>query len=262
MTAETTVARTRRIAREHAPMGFYNVEVTAVTPLTPHLARITFAGPELADFTDDGPDQRCKVFIPRPDRSRPNVPRGADWYQAWQQMPDGERPTIRTYTIRRARPERCEVDIDFVLHGDLGPASAWACRAAIGDPLVIFGAYAEYNPPANAAWQLIAGDETALPAIAAIIERLPTSIVARVFIEVDDERDRLDIDATWLYRNSGQSLAAAIEAAELPADAPYAWVAGESSAVKAIRRHLVRDRGIPAGQVEFMGYWKRGEAHC
>jgi len=241
-------------------MGFYDVEVAAVSPLTPHLVRITFTGRELAEFADDGPDQRCKVFIPRPDGSRPIVPRGPDWYQAWQRLSDADRPTIRTYTIRQARPERCEVDVDFVLHGDLGPASAWACRAAIGDPLVIFGAYAEYNPPVDAAWQLIAGDETALPAIAAIVERLPASTVARIFIEVVDERERLDINATWLYRNSGDSLVAAIENAEFPSDVPYAWIAGESATVKAIRRHLVRDRGIPARMVEFMGYWKSGES--
>lgn len=247
-----------RRRREHVAMGFFDVTVSAVRPLAKHLVRITFAGPSLAEFTDDGPDQRCKVFIPRPDGSRPAVPRGADWYPRWQAMPDDERPTIRTYTVRAARPSDCEIDIDFVLHGDSGPASAWACRAAIGDPLVIFGAYAEFDPPPYADWCLLAGDETALPAIAAILERLTVPVLA--FVEVSGPGERLDLPVRWLCRSAGESLLSAVCAAEFPAGTPYVWIAGESSAVRAIRRHLVRDREIPAEFVEFMGYWKRGSS--
>lgn len=237
-------------------MGFFDVVVSAIRPLTPHLVRITFAGPSLAEFVDDGPDQRCKVFIPRADGSRASVPRGADWYPRWQAMPDDERPTIRTYTVRAARPFAGELDIDFVLHGDSGPASAWACRAAVGDPVVIFGAYAEFDPPIHASWHLLAGDETALPAIAAIVERITVPVLT--IVEVADPGERLDFPAQWVYRSDGGSLLSAVTAAEFRVDTPYCWVAGESGAVKAIRRHLVRERSIPAGLVEFMGYWKRG----
>jgi NADPH-dependent ferric siderophore reductase len=239
-------------------MGFFDVAVSAVRPLTSHLVRITFTGPSLAEFTDDGPDQRCKVFIPRPDGSRPSVPRGADWYPRWQAMSDDERPTIRTYTVRAARPLACELDIDFVLHGDAGPASAWAGRAAVGDPLVIFGAYAEFDPPASADWCLLAGDETALPAIAAILERTPLPVLA--FVEIGDPAEQLDLAVRWLCRSAGESLLPAVRAVEFPVGTPYAWVAGESAAVRDIRRHLVRERSIPAELVEFMGYWKRGSS--
>jgi NADPH-dependent ferric siderophore reductase len=237
-------------------MGFFDVAVSVVRPLTEHLVRITFSGPTLVGFTDDGPDQRCKVFIPRPDGSRPSVPRGADWYPRWQAMPDDERPTIRTYTVRAARPSDCEIDVDFVLHGDAGPASAWACRAAVGDPLVIFGAYAEFDPPSSTDWILLAGDDTALPAIAAILER--TSLPVLAFVEVDSPAERLDLPVRWFCRSVRQSLVSAVCAAEFPAGTPYAWVAGESAAIRDIRRHLVREREIPAELVEFMGYWKRG----
>jgi NADPH-dependent ferric siderophore reductase len=239
-------------------MGFFDVDVSAVRPLTEHLVRITFAGPSLADFVDDGPDQRCKVFIPRPDGSRASVPRGADWYPRWQAMPDDERPTIRTYTVRAARPFACELDIDFVLHGDAGPASAWAARAAVGDPVVIFGAYAEFFPPLSTDWILLAGDDTALPAIAAILERVTLPVLA--FVEVGDSAERLDLPVQWLCRSSGESLLSAVRALEFPSGTPYAWIAGESSAIRDIRRHLVREREIPAELVEFMGYWKRGSS--
>jgi NADPH-dependent ferric siderophore reductase len=246
------------VAKEHVPMAFHDVEVAAVTPLTPHLTRITLAGEDLAGFTDDGPDQRFKLFLPGPDGSRPDVPRGPDWYLKWRARPNGARPTIRTYTVRRYRPERREIDLDVVLHGDSGPASAWAGRAAVGDQVVIFGAYSEYHPTPESDWQLIAGDETALPAISAILERLPFGVPAMAFVEVGDERDELSLPVQWVHRSAGESLLEAVRAATLLPGVPYAWVAGESAAVKAIRRYLVSDLDIPADSVEFMGYWKRG----
>ena len=245
---------TRR-ARPHVPMSMHDVTVSQVQPLAPHLVRITFHGPSLADFADDGPDQRCKLLLPRPGQQRPQLPDGdSAWYAQWQQMSEDVRPILRTYTIRRHRRAAREVDVDFVLHGDSGPASAWAARAQVGDRVGIYGAYADYDPPPDADWQLLAGDDTALPAIAAVLER--SRLPSQVFVEVADPHHRIDVAATWLYRDQGQTLLGGVRSADLPDGRGYAWVAGESSAVRAIRRHLVDDRAMPRESITFTGFWR------
>jgi NADPH-dependent ferric siderophore reductase len=290
-----TAARASRRHRTHVPLRFYDVEVRAVRAVTPHMLRITFGGPGLVDFADDGPDQRCKLFLPRADGSAPTVPRHRQWFATLRTMPEAERPIARTYTIRAARPWCGEVDIDFSLHGfsthdasrgpardaavaGLGPATAWARRARPGERAVLWGAWAEYDPPPAASWQLIAGDDTALPAIGAILERLPAGTPAHVVIEVADAaaRQPLPTRATavihWTHRaDAGQdpddqgpdgrrdaALLSTLRGLTLPAGMPYAWVAGESSMVTAVRRYLVHERGVPAAEITFMGYWRHG----
>jgi len=248
---------TTRRARPHVPMSMHDVTVTRVQPLTPHLTRITFRAPSLADLADDGPDQRFKLLLPRPGQQRPILPDGgANWYAQWQQMPEHERPVLRTYTIRHYRAEAGEVDVDFVLHGDSGPASAWASRAKAGNRVGIYGAFADYDPPPDADWQLIVGDDTALPAIGAILDR--SRLPSRVFVEVAGRPDRIDLpaDVTWLHRDDGDTLLDAVRKLELPEGRAYAWVAGESGAVQAIRRHLVHDRALPRESITFTGYWR------
>lgn len=267
-----TATRARRRARVHVPMGHYDARVTAVRRLTPHMVRVTFGGPGLAGFVDDGPDQRLKLFLPRAGAERtrvPDVPRGADWYPRWRATDPDVRAVMRTYTVRASRPEAAELDIDFVLHGDRGPASAWAGRAEAGDAAVLYGAYAEHDPTPEADWRLIVGDETAVPAIGAILDDLPAGTPARVFAEVADEAEcrtltgAPGVDVTWVPRGGAPAgetsvLLSTLRGADLPDGVPYAWVAGESGAVKEIRRHLVRDRRIPKEAVTFMGYWRRG----
>lgn len=289
-TAATAYGRTRRAeparaarrGRPHVPLRFHDVVVRAVRPLTPHMLRITFAGPSLADFADDGPDQRCKLFLPRADGSAPVVPRERDWFTLLRALPEPDRPIARTYTVRAARPHLAEVDIDFALHlteagpAAEGPATTWARRAHPGERAVLWGAWAEYHPPAGTAWRLLVGDDTALPAVAAILERLPAGTPAHVVLEVADASahqplpTRADARVRWVHRAEalptgyqgadvvGGPLLAALRAAVLPAGAPYAWVAGEAGAVTAVRRHLVRERGLPADAVTFLGYWRRG----
>lgn len=259
----------RREVREHAPMALHHVDVTAVRDVTPRMRRITVAGPSLAHFVDDGPDQRFKLFLPRPGQDRPPVTAAEDWYADWQALSDDVRPVMRTYTIRAARPQHSEVDFDIVLHGDSGPGSAWAERVQLGDRVAVFGAYAEYCPPEDADWQLLVGDETALPAIAAAAERLPAGAYARIIVEVAEAAERqtllsdAKLDVTWISRadtpeNGEPLLVTAVREIELPPGHGYAWVAGEATAVTAVRRHLINDRGLTAEHITFMGYWRRG----
>jgi NADPH-dependent ferric siderophore reductase len=249
-------------------MAMHHVAVAAVRAVTPGMRRITLTGASLASFTDDGPDQRCKLFLPRPGQHRPPVTGGDGWYQQWLALPPAERPVMRTYTVRRARPQHREIDIDIVLHGTDGPhpggpGSAWARRAAAGDRVAMFGAYAEYDPPPDTRWQVLVGDETALPAIAAACERLPSHTPAHVVVEVAGAAEEQplagDVHVTWVHRGR-QRMAAALRALQLPGtDGGYAWVGGEAASVRAVRRHLI-DAGLPRERVTFMGYWKRGQA--
>jgi NADPH-dependent ferric siderophore reductase len=253
--------------RPEPPLLFFRTQVTHVTRVTPNIVRVTLGGNELAEFVADGPDQRIKVFLPPPGETEPKLPTyGDDWYAVYRQLPAHQRPAMRTYTVRRHYPERNEVDVDFVLHGDIGPASRWASRAALGDQVLIWGPYADYEPTPNTSWQLIAGDATALPAVGAILEQLPAGTVAKVFLEVDSPADQLaletagDVTVTWADRSAGESVVELVRAAALPDGSPYVWMGGEAGLIKALRRHCVNERRYPRYDIYFCGYWRRGRA--
>src|SRR5215212_8666882 len=193
----------------------FAVRVSRLHRLSPSFLRVTFTGADLDDFTSNGLDQRIKVMLPLPGRGLIDSPSSADWYGEWRALPPERQPPIRTYTVRALRPERGEVDVDFVLHGATGPASAWAEQAAVGDEVVLIGPNAhfpgptggfEWNPPADASCLLVAGDETAVPAICAIVESLPGGVPARVLLEVPTSADVLPlalpagVEVTWLPR--------------------------------------------------------------
>ncbi|WOB48207.1 siderophore-interacting protein [Xanthomonas hydrangeae] len=159
----------------------FAVQVRARIALTPSLLRIVFCGPALSQLRSFGPDQRIKLFFPAADGQTPALRDGPDWYAHYRAIPVPLRPPMRTYTIRALRTEQAEVDVDFVLHGDTGPASQWASRACVGDALQLWGpcegcdadsAGFEWRPPARARHLLIVADETALPAAACILEQL------------------------------------------------------------------------------------------
>lgn len=180
------------------------------------------------------------------------------WYRSYLAMPDDVRPPMRTYTVRVHRPEVREIDVEFILHGASGPGSRWASDARIGDRVAFLGPTGVHCVPDGARWQLLAGDETAIPAIAAIIESAPAGAVIRAFIQADRlEWQRFRTAATVDLQWTQDDLLAAVREASLPEGA-YAFLAGESALVRTLRRHLVQDRGMPRGSITFTGYWRRG----
>ncbi|MEU4905303.1 siderophore-interacting protein [Streptomyces sp. NPDC022067] len=249
------------------------LEVCGNTKLTPGFSTITLGGPELEHLTPMGFDQTVRLFFPREGQDSLRMPKLSS--EAWMAeillLPKSRRPWVRNYTIRRVRPERGEVDIEFALHGD-SPASAWARRARPGDPAGIFDMGLTYLPPAHATWQLLAGDESAVPAILAILEHAPASLAAEVFLEVSETADiRPDIIAPegvrvrWLARNGagtlpGRQVLEAIKASSLPPGRFYTWVAGEAGLATGLRRHLVHDRAVPKPDIAFFGYWRHGRS--
>ncbi|KAA9147853.1 siderophore-interacting protein [Microbacterium lushaniae] len=186
----------------------YLARVAGVRRLSPAFLRVTFTSPDFAHVGTAGLDQRVKLVLPRPDGSLcdvgqtdPEIIAAGTWYQTWRDLPAHERGPFRTYTIGRTDPDAGEVDIDFVLHHDAGPAGSWAERAAVGDEIVLVGPDERSEQrrlgidwhPGTARRLLLAGDETAVPAIGAIVGALGDDVDADVFVEVPTSADVL----TW-----------------------------------------------------------------
>ncbi|MEU6131795.1 siderophore-interacting protein [Saccharopolyspora sp. NPDC047091] len=204
----------------------FRTRVARTERLGPSFVRITFTGDELHRFGIGGDDQRVKLILPQPGRPLSDMPGGDGWYPRWQAMPDDIRPTLRTYTVRAYREDPSELDIDFVLHGvdsgHSGPASAWAAAAAPGDEALLLGPDrpgggrmwgCEWSPPETARQLVLAGDETAVPAMAAIVEALPADSRGVVCAEVPTAADvqtwraPSGVEVRWLIRQRPEGTA-------------------------------------------------------
>jgi NADPH-dependent ferric siderophore reductase len=230
-----------------------------VRQLSPHMWRVTFEGPDLTDFVWPGPAAHLKLVFPEPGQHTVPLPE-----------PD-VRPTSRTYTPRRFDAATHRLDIDFVLHGE-GPGSTWAARAGTGDQLVMMGPARGYDIDTNAAWYVIAADESALPATETLLEALPPKTSASVFVEVasaDDIRSLAGItnaDVRWLTypvdRNRpGSALLGALSEFVWPNGDGRIYVGCEAVAVRRIRHMLLETAGIEKSWMTTRGYWRLGEVN-
>lgn len=247
------------------PMVLRTLTVQQVRELTPRMRRVTLSGPELGEFTRDGHelpafrtlahDDHVQVFFPAPGERTAVLPVQGDGVLEWPDRPP--RPIHRDYTPRRLDPDARELDLDFVVHG-AGPASSWAETARPGDELTIAGPHSSALVPA-VAWYLLAGDETALPAIARWLDEAPPATRAHVIVEVADpaERQPLPDSVRWVYGSEGGSLATAVREVEWLDDDVFAWAAGEAGVVRDIRRYLTRERDLPRTRMSVNGYWRR-----
>ncbi|MGA7203767.1 MAG: siderophore-interacting protein [Specibacter sp.] len=308
------------------PIRAFDVRVGAVTQMTPHFRRITFTGTDLELFGTNVHGQtldlRIKVMIPSPGHPLPELSAVGgslkdDWYQNWRSLDESVRGVMRTYTVRELRPAvaatpdtpavDAQLDIDFVLHldGGSGPAAEWAAAARPGDPTVLIGPCARWGDclgiefaPGDAERVLLVGDETAVPAIAAILAELPAHVTGHAVLEVPTAEDFLDlptpagVEVRWHARSGhsdahGEAISRDVRSVIVPAachrgeepedvdvdatilwETPeatpghglYAWIAGEAATVRELRRYLVRDVGMDRNAVAFMGYWRQGQA--
>lgn len=229
-----TVARPPQLITEPMTLAF-DVTVSAVQELGPNFRRVTFGGYSLRDFGVHGRtmDLRIKLMIPSLADDGTQLPlpsfrmENTGWYKEWLAMDPATRGSMRTYTVRQARLDAVypEIDVDFVMHfdaaGDGGPAANWALNARPGDALTIIGpnnraahcvtagiySGIEWRP-GLAQRVLLAGDETAVPAISAILENLPEYMTGHAFLEVPEAGDFLDVrtaadvEITWLARGA------------------------------------------------------------
>jgi NADPH-dependent ferric siderophore reductase len=225
----------------------------------------------LAGFTLEGPTQHIKVFLPAPGQDAPTLP---TWTDDGPVYPENTpRPIVRTYTPRRFDTETGTLEVQFVLHGE-GPASEWADKAAPGDQIAVGGPGGRFLLDLSAQRWWIAGDESAIPAIATLLEALPASAIADVHVEVGDAADEIQLSSpaktsvTWHRRPTPDAWGTVLEeaaehAAVVKGDGEagggtQVWVACEAAAVRRIRSHFLRERGLPASSVMTRGYWRLG----
>jgi NADPH-dependent ferric siderophore reductase len=235
--------------------------VEEVERLGPRLVRIVLGGEGLDGFAaGEFSDHYVKLQLPPP-----GAPYGPpfDLEQVRAEQPRELWPRTRTYTVRHWDPERRRLTIDFVVHGDVGVAGPWALAARPGDLLQLLGPGGAYAPDPEADWHLMVGDAAAIPAIAASLPRVPAGRPVHLLLQVDGPEDEQplaspgELEVRWLHGDGEAALAEALAGLEFPPGRVHAFVHGEATAVRLVRRHLVVDRGVPADGLSASGYWKR-----
>ena len=232
-----------------------------------HMVRIVAGGEGFAEYVNnDFVDRYVKIAFPQPGVEYPEP---LDLWAVRESMPRELWPHTRTYTVRWVDSAAGELAIDFVIHGDEGLAGPWAAAAQPGDALIFTGPGGGYNPDPAADWYLLAGDEAALPAIAAVIESLPAGARGLAFLEVDTDADIQPIAApaglklAWLKRDGAPAggsdlLVNAVRDAEWPDGRVDVFAHGERGYMKGLREVLFRQRGLERSQVSLSGYWAMG----
>lgn len=211
----------------------YDAQVLRREQLSPHLVRLTLGGAGLADFRSTGiPDEWVGLVVPGQFQSR--------YY------------TVRSWSGG-------EMVLDVVVH-DVGLVTEWARRDVVGDAVTVTEAKGSFAMPADAAWLMLVGDLTAMPAMARIAESV-SGVPLRIWAEVPDDLAGYlpdGADVTWLEppAEGRSNLAAVVEGIDWPAGDGYFWMAGESAQMRAIRKHLMRERGLPGAAYDVMGYWR------
>lgn len=222
------------------------VLVKSITSLSPNLTKVVLGGEALADFPCGFEGGYVKLVLDD----------------------KGEKPTVRSYTVRAFDDVARELTLEMVSHGDKGPAAKWANQVKDGDAITITGPGACQPVNTEADWFLLAGDMSAIPAIRVNLERLPRDAVGHVVIEVIDESDKIDLAApagmkvTWIINPEPEVDNSMLEdqVMSLPWQEGNAsvWVAGEFSASRALRQYFRHDRRLPRDMMYVSCYWKIG----
>jgi NADPH-dependent ferric siderophore reductase len=263
MSSSEPASAAARIRRE--PPRFRHVTVSGVRRLGPRLVRITFTGDELDGLQIDEPAASVRLLLPGTPTAELLMPQ---WNGNEFLLPGRRRPIIRTFTPRRADPAARELDLDVVLHG-VGPASEWAAVAEPGRHAAISGPGRGYTIERAAPAFVLAGDESAIPAISQLLEALPQETPTQVAIEVAAPDGRVALpehpNATIEWHDlapgapTGAALIAAVRGIEI-APGARVWAAGEAAAVQRIRRYLFDELAIPRALTTVRGYWRHGRA--
>ena len=238
--------------------------VKSTERLTPSLVRVVLGGDGLRDFAMPATtDSYVNLAFPAADAPYaapfdPAEVRGAHAEEVW--------PARRRYTVRSWDPSARELTLDFVVHGAVGVAGAWADSARPGDVLVLEGPSGGYHPDPETDWHLLVGDESALPAIAASLAAIPDGVPVVVRLLCDGPDHHLELpcpgrlDVEWLHRtgqDDGELLLASLRDLTFPSGSVHAFVHGEADEIRGIRRHLLTERGLTRQQMSCSPYWRR-----
>jgi NADPH-dependent ferric siderophore reductase len=256
----------------------HTFEVVRTEQLTPHLIRVVLGGSGFDTFTpNEFTDAYVKIVFVSDGIDVGALPQPLT-LDSFKTLPVEHQPPVRTYTVRRVDPERREISIDFVVHGDHGVAGPWAAAAEPGQPAYLMGPSGAYAPDPAADWHLLAGDEAAVPAISTALEALPDSAIGKAFIEVGGPDDEIPlkkpdgVEVRWIYRggradlvpedqagNNAPLIAAVKEADWLPGQVQV-FIHGEAQTVMHnLRPYIRKERGVEAKwAASISGYWRRG----
>lgn len=253
----TLTTRGIRMFKRRPPPRLLTVK--SARHLTPHMIRVTFSGETLAGLPAGREGANCKILLPEPTETR-------DAFAA--RLEAGEVRLRRTYTVRHFREEALELDIDFVDHGDAGPASAWARRATAGSFAGFTGPGMPKLTEFDADFYLVAADMSGLPVASASLEAMPRDARGIAIFEVISAEDEQliaapdGVEMRWIvnpdpHRPTRAQLDA-IQALPWPRGKTRTCIAGEHATVTAIREYLIRDRGMNRRDAYISGYWKIG----
>ncbi|MGV4987202.1 siderophore-interacting protein [Streptomyces sp. NRAIS4] len=245
------------------PRRTRTAQVVRTERLTPHMHRVVLGGEGLADFAADTCTDHYVKLLFGPDGV--TYPEPFDLERIRAEFPREQWPVTRTYTVRAWNPEHRELTLDFVVHGDEGLAGPWATRVRPGETVRFMGPGGAYAPDPAADWHLLAGDESALPAIARSLEALPAGARAHAFVEVsgpeEEQKIDSDVEVVWLHRGDrpvGEALVEAVRALRFPEGRVQAFVHGEAGFVKELRRLLRVELAVPREDLSISGYWRLG----
>ncbi|MGW0878757.1 siderophore-interacting protein [Streptomyces sp. NPDC002671] len=248
---------------ERKPRRPYTAQVVRTERLTPHMQRVVLGGDGLRDFAADSCTDHYVKLLFGP--AGVTYPEPFDLERIRAEFPREQWPVTRTYTVRAWDPERLELALDFVIHGDEGLAGPWSLRVRPGESVRFMGPGGAYAPDPGADWHLLVGDESALPAIARSLETLPRGARAHALVEVsgpeEEQKVDSDVEIAWVHRGDrpvGEALLEAVRALEFPEGRLHAFVHGEAGFVKELRRMLRVELEIPREDLSISGYWRLG----
>ncbi|GAA4825534.1 siderophore-interacting protein [Streptomyces ziwulingensis] len=245
------------------PRTPHTAEVVRTERLTPHMQRVVLGGAGLAAFSADTcTDHYVKLLFPS---GGATYPEPFDMERIREEFPREQWPVTRTYTVRHWDAQQRELSLDFVIHGDEGLAGPWARDVRPGELIRFMGPGGAYSPDPAADWHLLAGDESALPAIARSLEALPAGTRAFAFVEVagpeEEQKIDSDVEVRWLHRGdrpAGEALIEVVRGLDFPEGRVHAFVHGEAGSVKELRKLLRVEREIAREDLSISGYWRLG----
>ena len=252
-------------------------EVVGTEQLTPHMVRIVLESKDFDTFVPSKfTDSYVKVVFVADDVDVAGLPRPLT-LDSFAELPAEKKPSVRTLTVRHVDAASRQIALDVVVHGEHGIAGQWAATAQPGQPIHLMGPGGAYTPDPAADWHLLAGDESALPALSVALEALPADAIGKAFVEVAGPEDEIPLSApegvqiNWIYRGGRADLvpedragdhAPLIEAVKTTQWLPgqvHVFVHGEAQAVMHnLRPYIRKERGVPAKWASISGYWRRG----
>jgi len=230
--------------------------------LSPNMRRITLGGDNMAGFPVGRESANFKLLLPREGQLVPNLSTDKN------KTSDEEKAIVRTYTVRKYYPEKEQVDVDFFIHRDPGPASRWALHALPGDQVGFAGPGPDKLVDHKKDWFLFAGDMSALPAIGANIERLPADARGYAILEIVDPLDAQDLpfpggmEVHWILNphpeKKNTCLLDAVRSIKWLDGTPGVWMAGESYTIRALKKYIREDHALKSDSIYCSGYWQTG----